>query len=144
MNYSSFIFAFFSTAGFAVLFNIPKKHIFQAAIIGGLGWFLYSNINNQLHSVMLPAFLASLLIGILGAIFSRIYKQPVTIFIIPGIIPIVPGYGLYYTMLKIIQQDYQSAKHVGFESIIIAILIASGLMVASALNKIVTLQIKKN
>lgn len=135
MNYLSFIYAFISTAGFSVLFNIPKDCIIKASFIGAVGWTVYSIFPSE--STIMTAFFASLTIGILGEIFSRIFKEPVTIFIIPGIIPIVPGYGLYYTMLKIIEKDYQSATNIGFESIIIALLIASGLMVSASISKLI-------
>lgn len=129
-----FISAFISTAGFSVLFNIPRKDIIKASFIGSVGWLIYQY--TQTHSLMLKAFLAAFVIGILGELFSKIFKEPVTIFIIPGIIPIVPGYGLYYTMLKIIESDYESAATIGFESILIALLIASGLMVSTALSQL--------
>lgn len=143
MNYLSVIYAFISTAGFAVLFNIPRKHIFQASLTGAIGWFIYSYINFNFNSVFLAGFLSALTIGILGELSARIYKQPATVFFVPGIIPIVPGYSLYYTMLQIIQKDYHQATEVGFEALVISTMIASGIIVASSFGSIYSKKIKK-
>jgi uncharacterized membrane protein YjjB (DUF3815 family) len=64
-------------------------------------------------------------------------KMPATTFIIPGIIPLVPGYGLYYSMLKIIEANYQEALNVGFESLLIALGIAAGIIIATSMGKLI-------
>lgn len=128
-----FIYAVISTIGFAVIFNIPKKNIFHAGITGGIGWTIYKLLlpNNNL---ILAVFMGALVVGFLGEIMARIFKTPVTIFIIPGIIPLVPGYGLYYTMLKVIEKDYMSAADVGTEALLVAVTIASAIVVSSSLG----------
>lgn len=40
-------------------------------------------------------FLGSLILGLLSHTMSRRYKRPVIIFIVPGIIPLVPGGAAY-------------------------------------------------
>lgn len=41
------------------------------------------------------SFLGSLILGLMSHTMSRRYKRPVIIFIVPGIIPLVPGGAAY-------------------------------------------------
>ena len=44
-----------------------------------------------------------------------------------GVIPIVPGYGLYQTMEYMVQSDYSSALAIGMETLLVAGAIAMSL-----------------
>ena len=58
-------------------------------------------------------------------------KAPATVFLIPSIIPLVPGGRLYYTMRAIVDGDADSAKIYAMETIVIALGIAVGIVVIS-------------
>lgn len=131
------IYAFICTIGFAILFNIPKKNIVQSGIGGALGWVVYINAQTVLDSVVFSAFVGAFVVGIVGEIFARIYKEPGTIFIIPGIIPLVPGYGLYYAMLKSVENDYAAAMQSGLETFLVAIAIASAIISTTSIGRII-------
>ncbi len=130
------IYAFISTIGFAILFNIPKQNIIQSGIAGALGWLVYTNAQTMLNSVVFSAFLGAFVVGIMGEVFARIYKEPGTIFVVPGIIPLVPGYGLYYAMLKSVENDYPAAIQAGLETFLVAIAIASAIIASTSLGRI--------
>jgi uncharacterized membrane protein YjjB (DUF3815 family) len=130
------IYAFFSTLGFAVLFNIPRKELILAGLTGAMGWFAFQLVSISLSSNIIASFFGGLTAALTGEILARIKKQPATLFVVPGIIPLVPGYGLYYTMLKIIQQDYSEAVSVGFEALLVAISIASAIIIATTIGRV--------
>ena len=130
------IYAFLCTIGFAILFNIPKQNIIQSGIAGALGWMAYTNAQSMIDSVVFSAFLGAFVVGVVGEIFARIYKEPGTIFVVPGIIPLVPGYGLYYAMLKSVENDYEAAIQVGLETFLVAIAIASAIIASTSLGRI--------
>ncbi|MTI47770.1 threonine/serine exporter family protein [Sporosalibacterium faouarense] len=130
-----FLLALVSTIGFCILFNVPRDSIFKAGIIGSIGWIVYISISDIFDSTVGGAFVGALTIGILGEIFARLFKKPATIFIIPGIIPLVPGAGSYYTMLAIIEKRYTDAANFGSETIFIALSISSGIIIASTISK---------
>lgn len=134
-----FIFSVCATIGFSILFHVPKKAITLAAITGGIGWVVYSYLC-KISGPILAAFIASLFIGLLGEIFARIKKAPVTVFAIPGIVPIVPGYGTYLSMAKLINDDYYEAAQVGIETVFVAVSISVGIIAITSLSKLV----KKN
>ena len=37
-----FIYSFFATVGFAVVFNTPKKSLIYGGLCGGTGWTVYT------------------------------------------------------------------------------------------------------
>ncbi len=134
--YLHFIYSFISTMGFSIFFNVPRKDLLYASITGSIGWTLYIYMNNITNSSSLSSFIAATVIGLLGEIFARINRKPVTVFIIPGIVPLVPGYGLYLTMLDIINNDFYSAAKTGSDTIFVAGSIAIGIVLVSSTAKI--------
>lgn len=130
------IYAFLSTVGFAVLFNIPRRELVPAGITGAMGWLVYLLLKSPDSSNIAASFFGGLVASLVGEIFARVKKQPATLFVVPGIIPLVPGYGLYYTMLKIIEKDYTQAVSVGFETLLVAIAIASAIIISSTFGRI--------
>lgn len=132
---SQFIFAYISTIGFAVMFNAPSKSIYKAGFAGAVGWTCYSlAVANNLNTPI-SSFIGALAVGLMSEWFAVITRRPVTLYVIPGIIPLVPGFGLYYTILSIIQKNYSKATNSGVESIFIAIGIALGLILALEVGK---------
>lgn len=132
-----FIYAFFATLGFSVLFNIPRREMIYAGIAGGLGWLFYESFVSFSVSVIFASFVGALTVGMLSEIMAKIRKKPATIFVIPGIIPLVPGYGLYFSMLSVIEKNYDEALRVGFETLMIAVVIACAIILATTFGKLI-------
>lgn len=86
---------FIAILSFAVLLEIPKRYLLQTAIVGALGGFVYLlGVELELDAVM-ASFLSAFCVALLSHIFARVYKAPVTLFLIAGILPTVPGGGMY-------------------------------------------------
>ena len=128
-------YAFFSTVGFTVLFNAPKNCITKASFCGMCGWLIKMTANNYLNSIIGATFLGAATVGIIGEIFAKKFKKPATVFIIPGIIPLVPGAGMYYTMLNFINNDFYETIKIGSDTIFTAIAIAIAVIVSSSIAK---------
>lgn len=131
-----FLIAFAGTIGFSVLFNIPKDSVVKSGLNGAFGWITYVIFNELLSSSVAGAFLGAIVVGLTGEVFARFFKKPATVFIIPGIIPLVPGSKSYYSMLAFIEKRYTDAADLASETIFIALSIASGIIIASSINKI--------
>ena len=128
---------FAPTVGFCLLFHVPFRHIIPVALVGGSGWALYTFCISQDTGKVIGCFLAACLVGLLGDICSRTLKEASTIFTIPGIMPLVPGSGMYYTMLALINGDYTSAAAQGSETLFMAGAIALALLVIGSIIKII-------
>ena len=61
---------------------------------------------------------------------SRRYKQPVIIFIVPGIIPLVPGGAAYEATRFLVSNDYTNAVNTFLEVTLISGAIAFGILVS--------------
>ncbi len=126
------VFGFISTVGFAILFHVPKRHIIASSFVGGVGWVIFIYCKNDYESALLGCFLAACMVGILADIFSKINKETATVYIIPGIIPLVPGAGMYYTTLYLINGEIEKAATTGTETLLMAGSISVGLLVVGA------------
>lgn len=101
--------SFFATIFFSVLFNVQKKHLVPCGLIGALGWIIYIIGTMQGYSPVLSTFLGAYLVAQSSYFLAKYKKAPVTIFLIPGIIPLVPGIGLYRTMYALLFSDHIKA-----------------------------------
>lgn len=89
--------------GFSVICGVSKKFLIHCSITGGAGWFVYLISKSINDNEVLSMFLAALVVSLISHIFARACKAPVTLFLIPGILPLVPGIGMvrsvYYNII---------------------------------------------
>lgn len=131
-----FIFAFLGTLGFALIFNVPLRHLPVASLIGGAGWVVYHMAVDMGSGVAIACFFGACTVGLTSDIASRLCKEAATIFVIPGVLPLVPGAGTYYTMLAIINGNLEQAAAKGIETLAMAGAIALGLLVMGTIIQI--------
>ena len=134
---TQFILAMFATLGCCIIFHLPYRCMPVSAMIGAVGWTCCQLLTQAELSIAVSTFIATLLVALLGEVFSRVLKDAATLFVIPGIIPLVPGGGMYYTMLYFIQGDMASAGEWGTRTVLIAIAIAIALLVMSSIVRII-------
>ena len=76
------------------------------------------------------------MVGLCSAEASRIFKEAMTIFVIPGILCLVPGAKIFYTMEALIRNDIEDMAEIGVQTLLMAGAIAMGLLVMGALIKV--------
>lgn len=130
-----FIFSLLSTSGFAVLFSIPKDSIFRSGFVGALGWVIFYITSTYFKSTIAGTFFAAITVGMLGELLARYYKKPATVYIVPGIVPLVPGAGMYYTMLALVGKDFSLAANRGTETFFLAAAISIGIIASTSLSR---------
>lgn len=121
--------AFFATVSFAVLFQVPRHQYFWSGITGSLGWLCYLLVNQSYGSVVVASFAATLALTAVSRFFAVWRKTPITIFLICGIFPLVPGAGIYYTAYYFIIGDNAMAAAKGTETLKIAVAITLGIVI---------------
>jgi len=129
-------YAFFSSLGFGILFNIRGKNLIIASIGGGAAWFTYLLSGKLQPSIVFSLFLAAMVGSIYSEIMARIYKNPVTMFIICAIIPLVPGGGMYYATLEAVKGNLTVALTKGAETLFSAGAIAVGIVFVASISAI--------
>ncbi|HZK37683.1 MAG TPA: threonine/serine exporter family protein, partial [Clostridia bacterium] len=111
----NFVHAYMSTVGFAIIFNAPKNTLLKSGFAGGLGWTVYTLAMNISDSVVISTFIAAMTVALIGEYLAITDGNPITVYIIPGIIPLVPGFGLYYTMLSVVEKQFDKVADYGSE-----------------------------
>lgn len=127
-----FLFAFLATGGFTLIFNIPRRHIFFASFAGACGWVSFQYIQDIGQPSVIACFIAAALVAALGEAFARLFKEASMIFIIPGILPLVPGAGMYRTMLSLLQENISQTAEIGTETLMLTGAIAVGILMVSS------------
>jgi uncharacterized membrane protein YjjB (DUF3815 family) len=132
-----FIYAFFATVGFAIIFRAPFRAIVPAGLIGGVGWIIYVQFEQSGMELAVAAFFSALAIGVLGEIFAKQFKMPATTFVVPGIVTIVPGYPIYQSVLYLIQRETAAASAESANVAMIGVGIAVGILMASSFSRVI-------
>ena len=92
-NYlTQFVVAVVATISFGITFHVPKRHYLAGGLTGAVGWMAYI-LCYDLLSVSAPVavLIATLPLTLCARFFSVYHKAPVTVFLLPGIFPLVPG-----------------------------------------------------
>ena len=95
--------AFIAIVGFGLLLEVPQKHIIHAGIAGAVCWLSYLTVLEMGYSLIAAAFWSSIFVALLSHSFARMFKAPVTVFLLSGILPTVPGASIYRSVYYLIQ-----------------------------------------
>ena len=104
------------TVAFALLFGVPGRFYPCCGMIGGAGWLLYSLLEGR-FSAAAATFFAAVLVMLLSRFFAVREKCPVTVFLISGIIPLVPGAGIYWAAYYMVTDQLAEAADAGFAAV---------------------------
>lgn len=80
-----------------ITLQAPRKFLIHGGIVGAVCWVVYSAVLDYSNNVI-ASFVSSIAVAFLSNVFTRLYKAPVTMFFIPGFLPIVPGVSVYRTV----------------------------------------------
>ena len=123
-----FIVSMFATISFAILFNAPKKEVICCGLTGALGWTVYYGMTqNGLH-IVLASVVSTFCLTILARCFAVVRKSPVTVYLLPGIFPLVPGAGIYYTAYYLFIGNTEMSGLKGLETLEVAGAIVFGII----------------
>lgn len=123
-----FIVAMFATISFAILFNAPKKEVVCCGLTGALGWVVYYGMTQNAINSVLASLVATFCLTILARCFAVVRKSPVTMYLLPGIFPLVPGAGIYYTAYYLFIGNTEMSGFKGLETLEIAGAIVFGII----------------
>ena len=103
--------SFVGTVSFAVIYNVPRKYYFACGVTGMAGWMTYLLVNSQsFMSVSAASFFGAFAVVLISRILTIYMKCPITVFLVSGILPLVPGAGVYYTAYYIVTNQLTQAS----------------------------------
>jgi len=74
---------------------------------------------------------------VLSQLLAKIYKTPIIIFSVSGIIPLVPGGLAYDAMRNIVENQYDVAVQLAAKAFMISGAIAIGLIFSEVINQVI-------
>lgn len=134
---SHLITSFVASSTFGIIFNVPKKSLIKCGFVGMIGWMLYIFLFLQGVDAVYATLAASFLVAVISHIFAKVYKNPVIIYSIVGIIPLVPGGIAYNAMRNFVENEYATALPLAARAFMISGAIAFGLVLSEVLNQLI-------
>jgi len=129
--------SFGATIGSAIVFNTSKYDIVRAGFVAAAGWLVYTLLKNTSASVAVAYFAGAFVVAFLSEILAFFLKTPATVYLLPGLFPLVPGGGMFQTMEAAVSGNMSNALSIGFSTLTAAGAIAIAIAVVSSLAKIV-------
>ena len=131
------------SVGFSLIFGVAKKHFPYAVISSVISCLAFEVVYALVDSMFLAAFIGAGLAAAYSDIMAHRIKAPATVMIIIGIIPLVPGARLYYTMLGIVRDDVEMFSKNGESALLIAAGIAVGIIAVTAISRPINAKISE-
>lgn len=128
-----FIVSMLATLSFAVLFNAPKKQLLFCGLTGAIGWVVYLLSFHAGTSSAVANMIATFSLTLISRVIASLRKTPVTVYLIAGIFPLVPGAGIYYTSYHFIMNEMSQFSQAASDTLKIAGAIALGIVFGFAL-----------
>ena len=126
------------TLGFNVLFNIRGRKLLLATLGGLISWTVFLALEPLLPSEALRYFLSAAVITVYGEVLARVEKTPTTTFLVPSIIPLIPGSALYYTMNYALGEQWSQFAEQAFYTLQLALSLAVGIIAVTTAVRLLT------
>ena len=116
---------------FTVMFAVPPKYAPWAMLAAAISW-LITGLAEHLPSG-LAAFLGSLSVCLFANACARITKRPSQVFMLPGLILLVPGSFGFLSLEAFLRGNFLHGAAKGFEMFLVAGAIVTGLLLANVI-----------
>ena len=139
---SPFLSALLATLGFGLLYNIHGRNLIAAAFCGAFAWMVYLVADHFTESMVIPYFISGMAIAVYSEFAASLFRAPVTVFLIPGIIPLVPGLTIYRTMETCLFGDVSGFAQGLVNTLKIGAAISLGLILISSVFRLLRITAK--
>lgn len=129
--------------GFSVLFNVRGLKLILASLGGAFSWTLYLLMETLFPSEMFRYFLSAAFVAFYAEILARILKTPATTFLVPSIIPHVPGGSLYHTMRYALNREWGACLSQAVYTLSLALGLALGIIAVMSVFGVINVVLNK-
>jgi uncharacterized membrane protein YjjB (DUF3815 family) len=126
------LWSFGASACCAFYLNTGKYDIIWGGLFGAAGWVIYTVVLSKTGSPAQGYLAGAFAVAACSEIMAVLIHNPATVFLLPGLLPLVPGGGIFYMMRSAVQGNLAESLHQGYETLIAAGAIALGLALASS------------
>ena len=129
-----FVVAMVATISFGITFQVGRRHYWTCGFVGAVGWTIYIACT-ALGGMTAPmaTLIATLPLAALSRFFAIRHKAPITVFLLTGIFPLVPGAGIYYTAYYFLRNDRALCTSKGIETLKVAVALALGIAIVCSI-----------
>ena len=135
IDWIQLIASFLGSLGFAYLFKLKGKIAIWAGLAGGFAWFVYLFLEALGVQYGLCMLFAGFALGCYTEIMAVCTKTPKTAYVSVGIIPLIPGASLYYTLFNFIMKNYKECSQYALTAVVTSVMIAAGLLISMSLGE---------
>ena len=125
------------TLCFAIFYNMRGRRMFTAGLGGMLTWSVCLLMTGLTGSPFIAYFVSAMVASSVAEILARLFKTPTTTFVVPILIPLIPGGGLFYTMSAAVERDWATFASKGQETVFLFCMLAAGIMAVSSVRKLI-------
>ena len=118
--------SFMAVLSFGLVLEMPRKYLGWSGLTGGVCWLVYLVVKAGTGSMAL-----------MGHLFARIFRAPVSVFLVPGILPLVPGTSIYNSVYYVIRNSREESMYYLVETLQIAGAIALAVFLMDSVFKLV-------
>ena len=129
--------SFIAAASFGIIFNAPKESLVKCGFVGMTGWMAYFLMTLNGVDEVPATVAAAFLIAVISQFYAKLYKAPIVIYTVAGIIPLVPGGIAYDAMRNFVTNDYNMAITLAAKAFMISGSIAMGIVFSEVVSQIV-------
>lgn len=119
--------------GFSIIFNLHGPGILLCILGGILCWSVHCLVELLGAGEYTAVFVASVFSAIYAEVMARIRKCPAIGYLIIGLIILIPGSSLYYTIYNLIMGNTPAFSAYGTKTVIVAGLMAAGILLVSTI-----------
>ena len=128
--------AFFAILGFSFILDAPRRFLLYTGLSGAVGWLAYLLTQRGEHEVIMAAFISSLAASLFSHAIARRLKAPVTVFLVCGILPAVPGASIYRSVSCLIEGARTLASFYLMETLQVAGAMALAIFIVDSLFRL--------
>lgn len=126
--------SYLATVAFAIITNVPRKTLNACGWTGAAGWMAFWLFQNFHLGVGAASMAGAFVVAVCSHFFAKYKKMPITIFNIPGLVPLVPGGLAYQAVRNFVLGDYIEAIGFTVQVGVVAGAIAAGIMLSEIFN----------
>ena len=126
------------TLGFNILFHLRGKKLLLSTLGGLLSWSIFLGLSPLFSGEATRYLLSAAVITVYSEILARVEKTPTTTFLVPSIIPLIPGSALYYTMNYALNKQWSQFAAQAFYTLQLALSLAVGIITVTTVVRLIT------
>lgn len=119
--------AVLGTTAFSILFEVPFGYSALSGAIGGVGWIIF-RLASSMCGTITVCFLSSMAVVLFSRFLAVKKHCPATVFMVPGLFPLVPGITVYRTVYYLLINERGLALENGYEAMKSAAAIVLGII----------------